>query len=59
MDVFGPLMVGNIFCKVDGTLIMALESEFLLPNFQLSHELLHTYYFIAGFSCGHILGFRG
>ena len=26
MDVFGPLMVGNIFCKVDGTLIMALES---------------------------------
>ena len=59
LDVFGPQVVGSIFRKVDGTLIIVVESEFLLPNSQLSNKLFHPYYFLTGFCCGHILGFRG
>ena len=59
LDVFGPRVVGGIFRKVDGTLVIAVKLEFILPNSQLSDELLHPNYFLAGFRCSHILGFRG
>ena len=59
LNVLGPQVVGGILRKVDGTLVIAVESEFLLPNSQFFDELLHPNYLIAGFRCGHILGFRG
>ena len=59
LDMLGPRVVGDILRKVDGTLVITMESEFVLPNSQLSNELLHPEYFLASFHCGHILGFRG
>ena len=59
LDVFGPRVVGSIFRKVNDTLVIAMELKFLLLNSQLYDELLHPDYFLTGFRCGHILGFRG
>ena len=58
-DVFGPQVVKDIFRKVDGTLVIAVKLEFILPNSQLSDELLHPNHLHAGFHCNHILCFRG
>ena len=51
MDVFGSRVVGGILRKVDVTLIITVESEFLLMNSQLSDEL-------TGFCYDHVLDFR-
>ena len=59
LDMLGPRVVGDILRKVDGTLVITMESEFVLPNSQLSNELLHPDYLLAGFRRRHILGFRG
>ena len=59
LDVLGPRVVGGVIRKVYGTLVITVESEFLLSNSQLSDELLHPYYPLVGFCCGHILGFCG
>ena len=58
LDVFGPRVVGGIFRKVDDTLFIAMKLEFVLPNSQLSDELLHPNYFLVGFLYSHILGFH-
>ena len=59
MDVLGPRVVGDILRKVDDTLVVTVESEFLFPNSQLSNELLHLNYFLPGFNDDNVFGFRG
>ena len=58
LDVFGARVVGDIFRKMDDTLVIAVKLEFVLRNSQLSDELLHPNYFLADFRYSHILGFR-
>ena len=58
LDVLGLGVVGCILCKVDGALNIVVESEFILSNPQLYDEVLHSYYFLAGFYIRHILRFQ-
>ena len=59
LDVLRPGMVGRVLRKVDGTLTVAVESVLLLPDTELSNEVLHPYYFLAGFNSRHVLRLRG
>ena len=59
LDMFGPRVVSHVLCKVDGAFIVVIESEFIFSNSQLSDEVLHPDYFLAGFYNRHILRFRG
>ena len=58
-NVLGPRMVDDILHKVDDTLVITVESEFFLPNSQLTGKLLQPNYLLADFCCGHVLGFLG
>ena len=48
LDVLRSGMVGCVLRKVDGTLTVAIESVLLLLDTELSDEVLHPYYFLAG-----------
>ena len=41
LDMLRPGMVGCILSKVDGTLTVTIEPVFLLPDTELSDEVLH------------------
>ena len=57
--MLGPQVVGRVLRKLDGTLTIAMETEFILLNSQLSDEVLHPYYLLVGFYNRHILRFCG
>ena len=57
--MLGLGVVGCVLCKVDGTLTVIVESEFVLLNSQLSDEVLHLDYFLVGFYHCHAFHFRG
>ena len=59
LDMLGPRMVGGLLRKVDGTLVIVVELEFVLPNSQLSNKLLHPDYLLVGFNSSHVLHFCG
>ena len=41
LDVLRPGMVRCVLSKVDGTLTVAIEPIFILPDTELTHEVLH------------------
>ena len=41
LDVLRPGMVRCVLSKVDGTLTVAIEPVFILPDTELSDEVLH------------------
>ena len=41
LDMLCPGVVGRVLCKVDGTLTVAIELVFLLPDTELTDEVLH------------------
>ena len=54
-----PGVIRRVLGKVDGTLIVAKEPVFILPNAELTDEILHPQYFLAGFHSRHVLRLRG
>ena len=50
-------VVGGILSKMDDTRIVLVELEFLLPNLQLSNEILHPNDLLATFNSSHVLRF--
>ena len=51
--------VGINLRKVDGTLTVAIESVLILPDTELTDEVLHPQHFLAGFHSRHVLRLRG
>ena len=41
LDMLRPGVVGHVLRKVDDTLIVAIETVFLLPDTELTDEVLH------------------
>ena len=54
-----PGVVRRVLSKEDGTLTVAKEPVFILPNAELTDEVLHPQYFPAGFHNRHELRLRG
>ena len=54
LDMLSSGVVGDILSKVDGTLIVTVESKLLLP-----HKIAHLDDFFVSFNYCHILTFRG
>ena len=57
LDMLSPGVVGNIPGKMDDTLVVLVELEFLLLNLQLSNEILHPNDLLATFNSNHVLRF--
>ena len=59
LDMFRRGVVGCVLRKVDDTLTIAIELVFMLPNAELTDEVLHPQYFLASFHNRHVLRLRG
>ena len=59
LDMLRPGVVRQVLGKVDGTLTVAIEPVFILPNAELTDEVLHPQYFLGGFHSRHVLRLYG